>query len=75
MDLYVQPFEGGPASRITELPSTSARGPQWTPDGQYIVFFSTERGNDDIYQIRLSDLFIKRLTDTPGNESWPVWGP
>lgn len=75
LDLYVQPFDGGPASRITELPSTSARGPQWTPDGQYIVFFSTERGNDDIYQIRLSDLFIKRLTDTPGNESWPVWGP
>jgi len=46
-----------------------------SPDGKWVVFRS-KKGGVDLYLVKLSDLSIKRLTQTPEiTEVSPVWSP
>ncbi|MFM8394839.1 MAG: winged helix-turn-helix domain-containing protein, partial [Acidobacteriota bacterium] len=45
----------------------------WSGDGTRIAFSQTINGQSDIFSLELSSGRIDRLTDTPGNESRPVW--
>ncbi|HSH82207.1 MAG TPA: hypothetical protein VLA19_27080, partial [Herpetosiphonaceae bacterium] len=74
LEIYVQSLDGGLPRRLTSFETGSALGPQWSPDGRMIVFWSDAEGNQDIYTLRLADGEIKRFGDSPGDERWPVWG-
>ncbi len=53
----------------------------WSPDSSRIAFSATRDPDlssgdtSDIYLVRLSDKYIKKLVDTPGPDRNPVWSP
>jgi serine/threonine protein kinase/WD40 repeat protein len=49
--VWVRDIERDTLVRLTSLPGTNA-SPQWTPDGRYIVFGSTNQPNAGIYRTR-----------------------
>jgi hypothetical protein len=76
MDLYVVSLDGGAPVRLTNALNGSAQGPQWSPDGEMIVFFGNPAGNDDIFTLPVAEpLRIIPITNTPEEERWPAWGP
>ena len=53
----------------------------WSPDAKHIAFSAT-RDPDlssgdtaDIYVVRLSDKYVKKVVDTPGPDRDPIWSP
>jgi len=49
--------------------------PDWSPDGQWIVYASNVRGDMDIWKKESGGGRAVRLTKMPGNETHPVWSP
>jgi hypothetical protein len=57
--------------------------PQWSPDGQDLVFVSRRYGNQDIFRLNgvlvnnvlAPNASLQRLTDSPEEETNPSWSP
>ena len=49
--------------------------PSFSPDGRHIVFVSAAGQDYDIFTVELATGTTTRLTNTPGDDSWPVWSP
>ena len=79
--IFVVPAEGGTPRRLTDG-KWDHSGPQWTPDGQEILF-SSLRVEDADYQWRESEIYavsletgaIRQLTTRHGPDSGPVPSP
>ncbi|WP_405718483.1 hypothetical protein [Streptomyces sp. NBC_00046] len=69
---------GGAVRRLTT--DRDAAHPELSPDGRTVVFDSAERGPGDVVQRELWTVGIdgsglRRLTDTPNNETSPTFSP
>lgn len=71
--IYIVPFGGGNASRITN--HQSDRMPDFSPDGSQLVYMSTRNGNWDIYTVSIAGSAPRQLTNSTGNDGLPVWSP
>lgn len=71
--IYVVPFGGGNASRLTT--HESDRAPDFSPNGNQIAYMSTQSGSWDIYVVNLDGGTPRRLTTTSSNDGLPVWSP
>jgi Tol biopolymer transport system component len=49
--------------------------PSFSPDGRHIVFEGAVGNNYDVFVLALETGAVEKLTDAPGNDSWPVWSP
>lgn len=49
--------------------------PAWSPTGQYLAFSSRRDDDWEIYLLRLADGVLRRLTNRPGSDTTPVFGP
>jgi Tol biopolymer transport system component len=54
-------------------PPTYVGKASWSPDSKYIIFSSNLSGDWNIYVIKPDGSDLTRLTNLPGDESWPVW--
>jgi hypothetical protein len=66
-------LDGSGAERLTMGDSDSY--PAWSPDGRSLVFTSNRAGQWDIYRLRLADRQLEQLTNRPGTDITPVFGP
>jgi len=66
--------DGSEVQRLTTHPYSDGY-PQWSPDGQWIVFESWRDGNNEIYLMRPDGSDVRRLTDHPAHDENPVWMP
>jgi TolB protein len=48
-DLYVMPFDGGRATRVSVARGSINMAPSWSPDGRRLVFSSDRSGRNEIY--------------------------
>ena len=59
----------------------SVGGFNWSPDSKRIAFSATRdpdlssSDTSDIYVVRLSDKYVKKLVDAPGADRNPIWSP
>ncbi len=71
-DIWVVPQEGGEAKRLTVHPAYEG-GPIWSPDGQWIAFYSERDGNEDVFIIPVAGGKVRRLTWYSGMDIPTGW--
>ena len=63
----------GTGTRYVALDHRRLGQPGWSPDGKRVVFSAGQAGAQDLYVVGVDDVEVRRLTDTPGTETTPVW--
>ncbi len=71
--IYVVPFDGGEATRLTT--HESDRSPDFSPDGSQLAYMSTKDGNWNIYTISTAGSAPRQITNSPGQDGLPAWSP
>jgi Tol biopolymer transport system component len=73
-DLYVMGGDGGELRQLTNDPARD-RGPQWSPDGSRIAFYSNRSGTYQLWSIRADGSGLRQLTDLADGAWFPYWSP
>jgi Tol biopolymer transport system component len=73
-DLYTLGSEGGELNQLTNDPFRD-RGPQWSPDGSEIAFYSNRSGTYQIWSIRPDGSGLRPLTAVSGGAWYAYWSP
>jgi Tol biopolymer transport system component len=73
-DVYVLDVEGRELRQLTDDPYRD-RGPQWSPDGSEIAFYSNRSGTYQLWSIRPDGSGLRQLTDVPDGAWFPYWSP
>jgi dipeptidyl aminopeptidase/acylaminoacyl peptidase len=61
-DLFVYPLEGGPATNLTAEWDLDPRGPQWSPDSQYLYFTAEKSGGTHLFRVSAGGGDVEQLT-------------
>ncbi len=72
--LWLLPVEGGEAQGLTDGLGDD-RLPDWSPDGETIVFQSFRNGTWDIWSVAADGTNLVPLTKGPFDDREPVWSP
>ena len=74
-DLYLIPFAGGEAVRLTTSPKAETN-PRFSPDGRWIAFLSSREGDkSQVFLLSRGGGEASRLTDLKGGVSSFEWSP
>jgi len=71
-DLWLVGSKGGTAYRLTAMDGEELF-PKFSPDGKYIAFSSSQRGNYDVYLIPVEGGKIKQLTFHDSSDLVDSW--
>ncbi|MCZ6653067.1 MAG: protein kinase [Planctomycetota bacterium] len=72
-DIFVMRADGSSRRRLTDDMHRD-RGPRWSPDGKWLLFYSNRNGSYELWLMRPDGTELRRLTDTPGIDlHQPVW--
>ncbi len=78
-DLFVMPFDGGRATRISVARGSINLAPSWSPDSRRLTFSSDRSGRNEIYIADADGTNVSLLTaDAYGERNVradPVWSP
>jgi len=75
-NIYIMNNDGTDTLKLTQSPlGVVSEGPYWSPVGDKIVFQSNRSGNFQIYTMDANGGNESRLTNQPGNDYYPSWGP
>ncbi len=72
--LWLLPAEGGEAQGLTDGLGDD-RLPDWSPNGETIVFQSFRNGSWDIWSVAADGTHLAPLTEGPFDDREPVWSP
>ncbi|MDX1646954.1 MAG: amidohydrolase family protein [Longimicrobiales bacterium] len=72
--IWVLPASGGRARPITD-PFGDARQPQWSPDGERLVFQAYWAGDYDVWTVGPDGTGLEQLTRGPFDDREPTWSP
>jgi Tol biopolymer transport system component len=73
-DLYTLRSEGGELRQLTNDPFRD-RGPQWSPDGSVIAFYSNRSGTYQMWTINPDGSGLRQLTDLADGAWYAYWSP
>ncbi len=80
VEIYVMNIDGTGLKQITDLEEGACQ-PEWSPDGQRLVFISPCDGNQEyypnaaLYIINADGSNLNPLSSTPGGDFDPSWSP
>jgi Tol biopolymer transport system component len=72
-DIWVMPLGGEPV-RLTDDPAPDW-GPNWSPDGTRLTFYSYRTGDREIFVMSAAGGPAVQLTRSPGLDAVPHWSP
>jgi eukaryotic-like serine/threonine-protein kinase len=73
-DIFVASVDGSDYRRLTDDPYRD-RGPNWSPDGSHIAFYSDRSGTYELWMIGADGSGLRPITQNTGNPGFPVWSP
>lgn len=73
-ELFAVNIDGSGLVNLTNNFSQN-RYPDWSPDGNQIVYASNVDGDFDIYVMNADGSNVRQLTTDPRIDMWPVWSP
>jgi dipeptidyl aminopeptidase/acylaminoacyl peptidase len=73
-DIWVIPFKGGEARRLTTSPKSDSH-PRWSPDGKTLAFTSSRSGTPQIWLLGLDGGEARQLTRIAAGASGVEWSP
>jgi len=74
-DLWVMNPDGSDATRLTDHSATEG-GPEVSPDGTRIAFWSDRSGNQqELFTVAADGSDLRQLTAHPDQDSGPAWSP
>ena len=75
-DIWVVDLETGERTNVTDDQDLDIE-PGWSPDGEWIVFASLRPGEPHfaLFIRRRDGSDVRRLTDDPAKDAYPVWAP
>lgn len=71
-DIWTVPSTGGQANRLT-IHEAYESMPEFSPDGEKILFVTERNGNQDIYTINKDGSDLKRITFHSANDAEATW--
>jgi len=77
-DLRRVAADGSASELVLEAaPGEHLQKPQISPDGRWLAYASNRTGSYDIWlaDAFVSDTPVRRLTESPAIDTWPVWSP
>ena len=74
-NLYRQSLRGGPETRLTFNTTGLADGPEYSPDGRYIYYCSTETGTMQVWRMKPDGSSTEQLTFDEYNNWFPHISP
>lgn len=74
-DIYVMTANGQGLRNVTNTPNADEDWPEWSPQGNTVIFSSTRDGNFEIYTMDLDGGALTRLTFRPQDDKWPTYSP
>jgi uncharacterized protein (DUF885 family)/Tol biopolymer transport system component len=72
--IWVMNADGSDQTLLTEIGGANT-SPDWSPDGQRILFDSTRDGNHEIYVMNADGSDPVNLTLHPSHDTSPAWSP
>lgn len=73
--IWVANADGSGVVALTSFQSGTTGYPNWSPDGQTIVFDARPDGDPEIYTVPSGGGPVRRLTNSPGQDHVPSWSP
>ena len=74
-ELHIINIENGDTTPILTGIDTSVRDVYWIDDDNFVVFGASVNGNDDIYRINMKNRALENLTQSLGDEFFPIPSP
>jgi dipeptidyl aminopeptidase/acylaminoacyl peptidase len=74
-NIFVMRSDGTGRRRLTD-DSFRNRGPRWSPDGKWLVFYTNRSGSYELWIMRPDGTRLRRITDQPGEKAEiyvPLW--
>jgi serine/threonine protein kinase len=72
--IYVMNVDGSGRRKLIDDEHRN-RGPSFSPDGRWVVFYSNRSGTYDLWAVRTDGTGLRQITDTPGDVNEPEWHP
>jgi eukaryotic-like serine/threonine-protein kinase len=72
--IYIMRSDGSDISKLTN-DLFKDRGPQWSPDGRSLIFYSDRSGKYETWNIDIDGSNLRQLTNSVGQVSNPIWFP
>jgi Tol biopolymer transport system component/DNA-binding winged helix-turn-helix (wHTH) protein len=72
-DIWIADADGANPTRLTYFDRYPVGTPRWAPDGQWIAFDASARGNWDIFIVRAMGGTPTPLTSDPAADAIPSW--
>jgi Tol biopolymer transport system component len=73
-DIYLMNADGTELQRLTDHEAADL-DPDFSPDGEHLVFTSTRDGNAELYRMRTDGSDLTRLTWSAGRDAFGDWHP
>lgn len=73
-EVYILNRATGEQRNLSKHPEKDT-DPNWSPDGQKLVFTSNRSGNYEIWEVHVDGSGLRQVTDSPQREGLAIYGP